>query len=100
MMDKKQLVIQQFFALQNTLIKRQEHQTRKINAKRALIKFLIPDISIYSNHNNYKQKYKAIPNKSLQEYSIDDIRFENTDFILESMALDQFLKNRIILTIQ
>lgn len=98
-MDKKQLVINQFLALQNSLIKRQEHQTRKINAKRALIKFLMPDISIYSNHNNYKQKYKAIPNKSLQEYSIDDIRFENADFILESMALDQFLKNRIILTI-
>ena len=98
-MDKKQLVINQFLALQNSLIKRQEHQTRKINAKRALIKFLMPDISIYSNHNNYKQKYKAIPNKSLQEYSIDDIRFENADFILESMAIDQFLKNRIILTI-
>lgn len=48
----------------------------------------------------WKNRFQAIPSKSFEEYTVNDIREENVDFIIEIQALEQLLKNKIMVTIQ
>ena len=48
----------------------------------------------------WKTRFQSIPSKSFEEYTVNDIREENADFIIETQALEQLLKNKIMVTIQ
>lgn len=49
---------------------------------------------------DWKQMFHSIQSKSFEEYTIDDIRKENADVIIELQALDQLLQSKILVIIQ
>lgn len=106
MFDKKQYVIDSFLKLQKHLIEKQNaNPNKKINAKRAFIHFLMPNLNInkfiIGDIRDWKQIYQSIPSKSLHEYTVDDIYAEgNADFLLEMEAFKQLVKNKLIITIK
>lgn len=106
MFDKKQYVIDSFLKLQKHLIEKQNaNPNKKINAKRAFIHFLMPNLNInkfiIGDTRDWKQIYQSIPSKSLHEYTVDDIYAEgNADFIFEMQAFKQLVKNKLIITIK
>ena len=140
MFDKTSYITNTFLKSQKYWIEKQKSSKRKINAKMALIHFLIPnldsgfkntiqelktildisDVEISSllselpkelvDPDNDEDKvdlimsweyvFKHIQSKSFEEYTIDDVRKENADFIIELQALDQLLQSKIMVTIQ
>ena len=48
----------------------------------------------------WKNRFQSIPSKSFEEYTVNDIRQENADVIIELQTLEQLLKNKIMVTIQ
>lgn len=140
MFDKTSYITNAFLKSQKYWIEKQKTSKRKINAKMALIHFLIPnldsgfkntiqeiktildisDVEISSllselpkelvDPDNDEDKvdlimsweyvFKHIQSKSFEEYTIDDVRKENADVIIELHALDQLLQSKIMVTIQ
>lgn len=140
MFDKTSYITNAFLKSQKYWIEKQKSSKRKINAKMALIHFLIPnldsgfkntiqelktildisDVEISSllselskelvDPDNDEDKvdlimsweyvFKHIQSKSFEEYTIDDVRKENADVIIELQALDQLLQSKIMVTIQ
>lgn len=140
MFDKTSYITNAFLKSQKYWIEKQKTSKRKINAKMALIHFLIPnldsgfkntiqelktildisDVEISSllselpkelvDPDNDEDKvdlimsweyvFKHIQSKSFEEYTIDDVRKENADVIIELQALDQLLQSKIMVTIQ
>lgn len=135
MFDKKQYITDSFLKAQKYWIEKQKSSKKKINAKMALLPFLMPNLdknlvniaghesdwNMYDeetslivskltkefedfNKDNviptWKTCFQSIPSKSLEEYTVNDIHQENANFIIELQALEQLLKNKIMVTIQ
>lgn len=141
MFDKKQYITDSFLKAQKYWIEKQKSSKKKINAKMALIPFLMPNldqnlddlIQEYASkldlddeekdtytkallvlsklpkdlgggnadkYMDWKQVFQSIPSKSFEEYMVNDIYPENANVIIELQALDQLLKNKIMVTIQ
>ena len=135
MFDKKQYITDSFLKAQKYWIEKQKSSKKKINAKMALLPFLMPNlnknlVNIAGDESNWnmndeetslflsqltkefedfnkdnvimtwKTRFQSIPSKSFEEYTVNDIREENADFIIETQALEQLLKNKIMVTIQ
>ena len=134
MFDKTSYITNAFLKSQKYWIEKQKSSKRKINAKMALIHFLIPNLDsgfknrtqehksndsikddeklsflsrmskLMDTHNNlimsWKEVFHSIQSKSFEEYTIDDVRKENVDVIIELQALDQLLQSKIMVTIQ
>ena len=135
MFDKKQYITDSFLKAQKYWIEKQKSSKKKINAKMALLPFLMPNlnknlVNIVGDESNWnmndeetwlflsqltkefedfnkdnvimtwKTRFQSIPSKSFEEYTVNDIREENVDFIIELQALEQLLKNKIMVTIQ
>ena len=103
--NNKQIIINKFLNLQSKLIKKQHQTGRKINGKRAFINFLLPNLNnkkaIYKNNSSYwKNLYKEVQSKPVEEYTVDDIVFENTDYLLEYQIVNQSLKTKLRITIK
>lgn len=99
-MNNQQIIINKFLNLQSKLIKKQHQTGRKINGKRAFINFLLPNLNnkkaIYKNNSSYwKNLYKEVQSKPVEEYTVDDIVFENTDYLLEYQIVNQSLKTKL-----
>lgn len=135
MFDKKQYITDSFLKTQKYWIEKQKSSKKKINAKMALLPFLMPNLDknlvdiagdesdwnmndeetlLFLSQLNkefedfnkdnvimtWKNRFQSIPSKSFEEYTVNDIRQENTDVIIELQALEQLLKNKIMVTIQ
>lgn len=135
MFDKKQYITDSFLKAQKYWIEKQKSSKKKINAKMALIPFLMPNLNknlvdIAGNESDWnmndeetslflsqlnkefedfnkdnvimtwKTRFQSIPSKSLEEYTVNDICQGNADVIIELQALEQLLKNKIMVTIQ
>ena len=141
MFDKKQYITDSFLKAQKYWIEKQKSSKKKINAKMALLPFLMPNLDknlddliqeyaskldlddeekdIYTKallvlsklpkdlgggnadkYMDWKQVFQSIPSKSFEEYMVNDIHPENADVIIELQALEQLLKNKIMVTIQ
>lgn len=141
MFDKKQYITDSFLKTQKYWIEKQKSSKKKINAKMALLPFLMPNldknlddlIQEYASkldlddeekdtytkallvlsklpkdlgggnadkYMDWKQVFQSIPSKSFEEYTVNDICQENADVIIELQALEQLLKNKIMVTIQ
>ena len=103
--NNKQIIIDKFLNLQSKLIKKQHQTGRKINGKRAFINFLLPNLNnkkaIDNNNTSYWQNlYQEIQSKPVEEYTVDDIVFDNTDYLLEYQIVNQSLKTKLRITIQ
>lgn len=104
-MNNRQIIIDKFLNLQSKLIKKQHQTGRKINGKRAFINFLLPNLNnkkaIDKNNSSYWQNlYQEIQSKPVDEYTVDDIVFENTDYLLEYQIVNQSLKTKLRITIK
>lgn len=141
MFDKKQYITDSFLKTQKYWIEKQKSSKKKINAKMALLPFLMPNldknlddlIQEYASkldlddeekdtytkallvlsklpkdlgggnadkYMDWKQVFQSIPSKSFEKYTVNDIHPENANVIIELQALDQLLKNKIMVTIQ
>lgn len=134
MFDKTSYITNAFLKSQKYWIEKQKSSKNKINAKMALLHFLIPNLDsgfknrtqehksnesikdeetlsflsrmtkFMDNHNDlimsWRETFHSIPSKSFEEYTIDDVRKENADVIIELQALDQLLQSKIMVTIQ
>lgn len=135
MFDKKQYITDSFLKAQKYWIEKQKSSKKKINAKMALLPFLMPNLDknlvdiagdesdwnmndeetlLFLSQLNkefedfnkdnvimtWKNRFQSIPSKSFEEYTVNDIRQENADVIIELQALEQLLKNKIMVTIQ
>lgn len=104
-MNNKQIIIDKFLNLQSKLIKKQKQTGKKINGKRAFVNFLLPNLNnkkvIDNNNSSYWQNlYQEIQSKPVEEYTVDDIVFENTDYLLEYQIVNQSLKTKLRITIK
>lgn len=104
-MNNQQIIINKFLNLQSKLIKKQHQTGRKINGKRAFINFLLPNLNnkkaIDKNNSSYWQNlYQEVQSKPVEEYTVDDIVFENTDYLLEYQIVNQSLKTKLRITIK
>lgn len=104
-MNNRQIIINKFLNLQSKLIKKQHQTGKKINGKRAFVNFLLPNLNnkkvIDNNNSSYWQNlYQEIQSKPVEEYTVDDIVFENTDYLLEYQIVNQSLKTKLRITIQ
>lgn len=104
-MNNRQIIINKFLNLQSKLIKKQHQTGKKINGKRAFVNFLLPNLNnkkvIDNNNSSYWQKlYQEIQSKPVEEYTVDDIVFENTDYLLEYQIVNQSLKTKLRITIK
>lgn len=135
MFDKKQYITDSFLKAQKYWIEKQKSSKKKINAKMALLPFLMPNLDknlvdiagdesdwnmndeetlLFLSQLNkefedfnkdnvimtWKNRFHPIPSKSLEEYTVNDICQGNVDVIIELQALEQLLKNKIMVTIQ
>lgn len=103
--NNQQIIINKFLNLQSKLIKKQHQTGRKINGKRAFINFLLPNLNnkkaIDKNNSSYwKNLYQEVQSKPVEEYTVDDIVFENTDYLLEYQIVNQSLKTKLRITIK
>lgn len=103
--NNKQIIINKFLNLQSKLIKKQHQTGKKINGKRAFVNFLLPNLNnkkvIDNNNSSYWQNlYQEIQSKPVEEYTVDDIVFDNTDYLLEYQIVNQSLKTKLRITIQ
>lgn len=99
-MNNRHIIINKFLNLQSKLIKKQHQTGRKINGKRAFINFLLPNLNnkkaIDKNNSSYWQNlYQEVQSKPVEEYTVDDIVFENTDYLLEYQIVNQSLKTKL-----
>lgn len=104
-MNNRQIIINKFLNLQSKLIKKQHQTGKKINGKRAFVNFLLPNLNnkkaIDNNNTSYWQNlYQEIQSKPVEEYTVDDIVFDNTDYLLEYQIVNQSLKTKLRITIQ
>jgi len=104
-MNNRHIIINKFLNLQSKLIKKQHQTGRKINGKRAFINFLLPNLNnkkaIDKNNSSYWQNlYQEVQSKPVEEYTVDDIVFENTDYLLEYQIVNQSLKTKLRITIK
>ena len=104
-MNNRQTIINKFLNLQSKLIKKQHQTGKKINGKRAFVNFLLPNLNnkkaIANNNSSYWQNlYQEIQSKPVEEYTVDDIVFENTDYLLEYQIVNQSLKTKLRITIK
>jgi hypothetical protein len=104
-MNNRQIIIDKFLNLQSKLIKKQHQTGRKIHGKRAFINFLLPNLNnkkaIDKNNSSYWQNlYQEVQSKPVEEYTVDDIVFENTDYLLEYQIVNQSLKTKLRITIK
>ena len=104
-MNNRQIIINKFLNLQSKLIKKQHQTGKKINGKRAFVNFLLPNLNnkkvIDNNNSSYWQNlYQEIQSKPVEEYTVDDIVFENTDYLLEYQIVNQSLKTKLRITIK
>lgn len=103
--NNQQIIINKFLNLQSKLIKKQHQTGRKINGKRAFINFLLPNLNnkkaIDKNNSSYwKKLHQEVQSKPVEEYTVDDIVFENTDYLLEYQIVNQSLKTKLRITIK
>ena len=101
-MNNQQIIIDKFLNLQSKLIKK---QVKKINGKRAFINFLLPNLNnkkVIDNINTsyWQNLYQEVQSKPIEEYTVDDIVFENTDYLLEYHIVNQSLKTKLRITIK
>lgn len=103
--NNKQIIIDKFLNLQSKLIKKQQQTGKKINGKRAFINFLLPNLNnkkVIDNINTsyWQNLYQEVQSKPIEEYTVDDIVFENTDYLLEYQIVNQSLKTKLRITIK
>lgn len=104
-MNNQQIIIDKFLNLQSKLIKKQQQTGKKINGKRAFINFLLPNLNnkkVIDNINTsyWQNLYQEVQSKPIEEYTVDDIVFENTDYLLEYQIVNQSLKTKLRITIK